>query len=206
MDGFVGPLAGQAELSPGANVLLRPACRRGGPFGTHPRAGALGAEDAVDLIEREASERIALVNHEHQSRCRALRIVIRPVGELDLQGRVPECALERFQRRMPCAVAHEAHVGLPRDEPRERLRGIDQVRLQTDVTLPTFPPGTRAACRRCARRRAPAVAGDTAGARSSRTSPAGTAPAQQGAGRAGPGPSWSIQLPALLPQRVRGER
>src|SRR5207248_4585392 len=103
VDRLVGPLPGQPELSPGADVLLRPSRRRAGPLRADPRAGALGAEDAVDLIEGEARERIALVDHEHQPGSRAFRIVVRAVGELDLQWGVAERALERLQRRMPGA-------------------------------------------------------------------------------------------------------
>src|SRR2546423_15544321 len=76
LDGLVGPLAGEAELTPGADVALRATSVRGRPLeASHPRC-ALGAEDSVELRDGELSDGIVLVDEDHQ-----------PVGmALDVEG------------------------------------------------------------------------------------------------------------------------
>ncbi len=50
VDGLTRPLALQSELVPGPEVALGPACRRGRPLRADPPAGALRAEDAINLL------------------------------------------------------------------------------------------------------------------------------------------------------------
>src|ERR1700687_2106297 len=56
------PSAAEPQLPPLAYVLLRPARDLRMPVGADPAAEALGAEDAVELLERDPRERIVLVH------------------------------------------------------------------------------------------------------------------------------------------------
>src|SRR5438552_17955277 len=81
MDGFVGPLAREPKLTPRPDVSFRSARGRGRPLRVVPTAGALRAEDAVDLLQREAAQRIGFVHGEGEYRRGTLRNVIRACGE-----------------------------------------------------------------------------------------------------------------------------
>src|ERR1700730_1378578 len=94
MDGFVGPLAGQPELTPGPDVSFRTARRRGRPLRANPTTGALRAEDAVDLLHREAAQGIGFVHDKHEARRGALRVVVRAGGKSDLERVIPKCLVE----------------------------------------------------------------------------------------------------------------
>src|SRR5258708_27059915 len=74
-NGLVRPLARQAALAPGADVFLRAAGGGGGPLGPAPAPGALGPEDAVELVQRETGERIILVHEDNLARRVALPLV-----------------------------------------------------------------------------------------------------------------------------------
>src|SRR5258708_22404661 len=58
IDRLVGPFAGEAELPPGADVLVGAARHGLDPLHLLPAAGALVAVNAVELLERELRERI----------------------------------------------------------------------------------------------------------------------------------------------------
>src|SRR6266851_6897350 len=112
MDGFVGPLAREPELTPRPDVSFRSARRRGRPLGAVPTASALRAEDAVDLLQREAAQWIGLVHDEHETRRGTLRIIVRAGGKSDLERVIPECLVESHEARVPRPMTHEADVGL----------------------------------------------------------------------------------------------
>src|SRR2546429_6111136 len=95
-----------------------------------PTARALRTENAIDLLQREARKRVALVHDEYQTGCGPLRIVVRATGEFDLERGISEGLLEGLERCVPNAVSHEADIRLPRHETCERLRSVDQVRVQ----------------------------------------------------------------------------
>ena len=135
MDGFVGPFAGEPELTPRPDVSFRPARRRGRPLRANPTAGALRAEDAVNLLQCEAAQRIGLVHDEHEARRRTLRIIVRASGKSDLERVIPECLVESHEARVPRPMTHEADVGLAGQEAGECLGSVDQIRLQANVTL-----------------------------------------------------------------------
>src|SRR5207248_500775 len=124
---LAGPLTGQPKLVPRSKILFRPAGGGGGPLGANPAAGASFPVNAVDLIEREAGERILPVHDEHEAGSRALRVVVGAAGKPNLQRRVPELALERHAAVAPLAVAHQPDVRLPRHKPGESLRGVDEI-------------------------------------------------------------------------------
>src|SRR5262249_39716581 len=81
--GLVGPFAGEAELAPGADVLL---CAAGGGFDPRaglPAAGPRAAVDSVVLLQRECRERIVLV-HECPERGRLAAHVETACRDFDL--------------------------------------------------------------------------------------------------------------------------
>jgi len=94
LDRPVRPLAGQAELAPGADVLLRAAGRVGLPHEAVVAAGALGAEDPVELTHGELRERIVTVHEDDQPVAAALHVK-RAGGHRDFHGPVAECLVER---------------------------------------------------------------------------------------------------------------
>src|SRR5437899_3299570 len=58
VDGLVSPGAGRAELSPGADVLLRPPRRALIPAQAVPAAASLRTEDSVELLQGQLPDRI----------------------------------------------------------------------------------------------------------------------------------------------------
>ena len=135
MDGFVGPLAREPKLTPSPDVAFRSTRCRGRPLRSVPTAGALRTEDAIDLLHREAAQRIGLVHDEHETRRGTRRIVIRARGKPDLERVIPKRLVESHEARVPRPMTHEADVGLTRQKARECLGSVDQIRLQANVTL-----------------------------------------------------------------------
>ncbi len=83
MNGFVGPRALKAQLAPGADVLRT---RPGGihiPGQCFPSADPLGAENAVQLLDRELRNRVVLVHKDCVGR-RLVRGFEAAGGHLDL--------------------------------------------------------------------------------------------------------------------------
>src|SRR6266849_6228984 len=67
MDRLIGPVANEAQLTPVAYVLCTRAGRALIPGQRFPAAPALGAKNAVELLQRELGKRIVLV---HEDRVR----------------------------------------------------------------------------------------------------------------------------------------
>ena len=63
---FVRPFIRQTELAPRANVFLRAARKRRIPGQPLPTAGALRAEDSIQLIEGQLGYRIVFVDKDPQ--------------------------------------------------------------------------------------------------------------------------------------------
>src|SRR5258706_10099264 len=85
LDLLVGPVAFQADLAPGPDVLLgAPRIFRGeeevvlGIRADLPASAALGAEDAVELFHRKLCERVVLVDHDRPREQHATHVV--PAG------------------------------------------------------------------------------------------------------------------------------
>ena len=98
VDGLVLPLAGEAELSPGADVLLLPARPLRPPAGAVPPAKPLRTEDAVELLHGEVCERVVLVHDDAVAGLPA-GDVVRTGRQLDLDGRTVLVALEHLLLR-----------------------------------------------------------------------------------------------------------
>src|SRR5258706_3049983 len=97
-DRLGGPLAREAELAPGADVLLRTALPLRAPARAFPAAQALGAEDAVELFHGDLVERVVLVHHDAEAGIPA-GDVERPGRDLDLARRPVLVALEELALR-----------------------------------------------------------------------------------------------------------
>ncbi len=75
---LLGPFAGEAELAPGADVLLGAARHRGVPLRTLESARALRSEDTVQLLDGQLRERVVLVDEDSQR--------IAPAGHVEAAG------------------------------------------------------------------------------------------------------------------------
>src|SRR5437763_15510663 len=113
VDGFVGPLAREPELTPSPDVAFRSTRCRGRPLRSVPTACALRAEDAIDLLHREAAQRIGLVHDEHETRRGTRRIVIRARGKPDLERDIPTRLVESHDLRLPGPSTQLDGVGVP---------------------------------------------------------------------------------------------
>src|SRR5260370_38180164 len=80
-DGLVGPFSGQSELAPRADVGFRTARHAVlHPVEPLPSAGALGAEDSIQLLESELVDWIVLVD-KHRQRARFAWHVVAAGGD-----------------------------------------------------------------------------------------------------------------------------
>src|SRR5258708_6817952 len=119
---FVGPLACQSELSPFANVcfgttrILRRVEFLGLKF---PSSGALGTEDAIQLIHRELRDLIVLVDYYHRGPQRATFFV--PSGrDRDFRWLITERVIERHQISDFGIITHRGQIRNTRVQSRDR--------------------------------------------------------------------------------------
>ena len=143
VDRLVGPFAGETELPPVADVLLRTAGERRIPRQAVPAPIALGAEDAVELLERELGDGIVLV-HEHAEREGPSADIERARGhddfdDIDVRASLRSAfrafafeALQLIPERLP---SHGREIGNTGDQPWKRDRGARQVVLEADVKM-----------------------------------------------------------------------
>src|ERR1700681_1869073 len=143
VDRLVGPFAGETELPPVADVPLRTARERRIPRQAVPAPIALGAEDAVELLERELRDRIFLV-HEHTKREGPSADVERAGGHDDfddidigasLRSAFRAFAFESLQLVPERLPSHGREIGDTGDQPWKRNRGARQVVLEADVRM-----------------------------------------------------------------------
>src|SRR5262249_45738993 len=129
VDWHVLPLAGQPELAPGANVLLRAARVFGMPTRSLPASEALGAKNPVELLHRYLRERIVLVHHDAEAGI-PTRDVVGAGCHRHLDGVAIRVALKQKQL-VERELSTNPDVAHPEDEGRHRSHR----RLQVVVEL-----------------------------------------------------------------------
>src|SRR5205823_5837726 len=92
VDRLVLPLTGEPELSPSAEILLRPARPLWPPAGAVPTAQPLRTEDAIELLHGEVREGVVLVHDDAVAGLPA-GDVVGTRRQLDLDGRAVLVAL-----------------------------------------------------------------------------------------------------------------
>ena len=105
----------------------------GSPTRAFPAAGALGAEDPVQLLHRHLLNGIVLV-HDHAVTGLPAGHVVRPGGHLDLDRRAVGVALEELLLR-ESDLAADADVAHPEDKRRDRGQRRLHVKVDLDVRV-----------------------------------------------------------------------
>ena len=142
VDGLVGPGAGRAELSPGADVLLRPPRSALIPAQAVPAAASLRTEDSVELLQGQLPDRIVAMDEDGVRR----RLVWRGEAasrDLDLYRKDPRALVGPVVFEWVHRAAHQREIGsahLQAVDPRRRaLEPAFEADLRMEAAETLFP-------------------------------------------------------------------
>src|SRR5258708_27454337 len=133
IDVLAGPLAGQAQLAPLADVLLRTAGELRVPVGPDPAALPLRAEDVVELLHRDLRQRIVLGHDDAEARVPA-RDVVGARRDDDLERAAVLGALGELEL-LGLHLPADAEVGGPEHHRRERGPGGQHVVFELNAGM-----------------------------------------------------------------------
>src|SRR5581483_3955730 len=125
MDALAGPCTGQAKLPPRADILITAAGTPCRPLSSLPPACTLRAEYSIELLDREAGQRILLVHKDH-IRGHLRRLIEGARSHNDLQRIVSINFTEGERLHRPTVVAHQAEIRHSRVESSDCRRTTGQ--------------------------------------------------------------------------------
>src|ERR1700682_2307791 len=111
MNRLIGPFTSQAELAPGANVVLCAPRTLRGPGRTLPAAGALSSKNAIQLLQRQPGQRVFLIDEDDRPWSVSFSPVKDPGSKHDFDRVITKHSLKRPEVRPPGRVSHDTDVG-----------------------------------------------------------------------------------------------